>query len=73
MLWRQPAAAGTGPQPVAPTVAGNERAKEQFCLFVWGKVNEAVTVAVDKVLYSEHKNKAASYVLKHISNIMVFR
>lgn len=50
LFWRQPAAAGTGPLFVAPIVAGNEGAEEQFCLFVLGEVNEAVTTAVDKVL-----------------------
>lgn len=33
-------------------------------LFVSGELNEAVSTAVDKFFVREHRNKAASYVLK---------
>lgn len=41
-------------------------------LFVSGELNEAVSTAVDKFFVSEHRNKAASYVLKYVTRTVVF-
>lgn len=66
MFWRQPAVAGTGPLFVIPQMQGVNELKSS--LFVSGELNEAVSTAVDKFFVSEHRNKAASYVLKYVTH-----